>query len=110
MLLKHGADAKAINVDHDTPLHRAPRIREDSVKIMQMLVESGAELDARNKFGKTPLHVAVEREDVEGVKWLVRAGCRLDVRDNRGKTALDTLNGRNTRPLLSEILGESGRI
>jgi hypothetical protein len=110
MLLKHGADTKAIDVDHDTPLHRAPRIREDSVKIMQMLVESGAELDARNKFGKTPLHVAVEREDVEGVKWLVRAGCRLDVRDNRGKTALDTLNGRNTRPLLSEILGESGRI
>ncbi len=53
LAVKSGADVNATDAIGNTALHYAAYLRVDSV--VQFLVESGARLDARNKFGETPL-------------------------------------------------------
>jgi ankyrin repeat protein len=48
-----GADVNAVDQMGNTALHYAAYLRVDSV--VQFLVENGARMDVRNKFGETPL-------------------------------------------------------
>ena len=56
LALKLGADVNASNDEGDTALHGAARIKSDA--IVQLLVDSGARMDAKNKLGQTPLFIA----------------------------------------------------
>ena len=53
LAVKTGADVNAADEMGNTALHYAAYLRVDSV--VQFLVENGARMDARNKFGETPL-------------------------------------------------------
>lgn len=61
-----------------------------SVKLAQMLIEKGAELDARDYFGKTAImslaEVALPRIDV--IKYLLELGADVDTRTRNGKDML----------------------
>lgn len=48
-----------------------------------LLVDSGAELDAANEKGLTPLHVAARHGHINLVRLLCHAGCDVD-KTNRG--------------------------
>ncbi len=52
-----GNDPNAVNEDGDTALHGAAR-RERADSIVQFLVDHGANLNAKNKMGWTPLFIA----------------------------------------------------
>jgi ankyrin repeat protein len=53
LAVKAGADVNAADEMGNTALHYAAYLRVDSV--VQFLVENGARMDVRNKFGETPL-------------------------------------------------------
>jgi ankyrin repeat protein len=53
LAVKTGADVNAADEMGNTALHYAAYLRVDSV--VQFLVENGARMDVRNKFGETPL-------------------------------------------------------
>jgi ankyrin repeat protein len=55
VLIEHGADVNAATTDGATVLHQAVGHGDDIVKF---LVEKGAKLDAKDKFGRTALDVA----------------------------------------------------
>ncbi|OJD26920.1 hypothetical protein ACJ73_01697 [Blastomyces percursus] len=62
-LLKHKADANAIDNDGNTPLHCAlnrwlKTDESDGFSIVKLLVEKGADLEAHNRYGNTVLHEA----------------------------------------------------
>ncbi|OWZ05549.1 hypothetical protein PHMEG_00022343 [Phytophthora megakarya] len=63
-LLASGADVKLGDDDMDTPLHRC-----ESVECAKLLLERGADLNARNSEGQTPYDVAIE-DDHEQLKML----------------------------------------
>ncbi len=69
-----------------TPLHWA--CRAGSVACAKLLLDHGAEVDARNKARRTPLHLAAESGRQESVKLLARAGADLDAQDRKGRTPL----------------------
>jgi ankyrin repeat protein len=57
LLVDAGVDVNAADEDGDTALHRAVRIRSNS--IVQLLFDKGARLDAKNVLGETPLMAAL---------------------------------------------------
>jgi ankyrin repeat protein len=67
-----------------TPLHQAAA--NGSAEAMRLLVEAGAEIDAVNDFGATPLMWAIG--EPEKVRMLVGAGANVNARSKMGRTPL----------------------
>lgn len=69
------------------------------IALMRRLIEEGADVEARNHYGDTPLHLAVdwscnsprdaaEPEQIAAVALLLEAGADPDARNNAGNTPL----------------------
>ncbi|XP_023315859.1 uncharacterized protein LOC111693916 [Trichogramma pretiosum] len=92
ILLRHGADPNKQDVEKSTPLHALARLclcqctnairfcdyRRPVDKIVQILIEYGANIEARNSDGNSPLDLAVSCFDVQLVKSLLEHGASLD--------------------------------
>ena len=69
-----------------TALHYAARGRGPG--IVQLLLDSGASVNARADDGRTPLHFAALSSQQEIVQLLLDSGASVDARDDRGQTPL----------------------
>ncbi len=83
LLLKNGADVHAQEgmLTH-TPLHFAAALRSNSPKEnIELLIQFGADIEAKDSYGKTPLYCAVERvEDMStGAKRAVCVGIAIQL-------------------------------
>lgn len=63
--------------------------RGGSLAIAKRLMEGGADVNATEIHGSTPLQIAAENGHVELVEWLVRNGASLDAATPSGMRALD---------------------
>jgi hypothetical protein len=87
-LINHGADVnKAGTVG--TPLHAAAK--RGYVDAIQMLLKAGADVDARDAAGNTPLHVAGTFEARDA---LVKAGADVNAANAAGSTPLHVAAGQ----------------
>lgn len=116
-LLKAGASADASNEERQNALMWASA-GGASWKILHRLVEAGADLEAADVYGRTPVHFAVEANQESSLKDLVELGARLDVRDgywiskttfvdDDGLTPIDKAV-KAMNPRLVEVLLEMG--
>ena len=55
--------------------------------IVQELLESGANINAMDSRGKTPLHLAVSAKTIEVVKVLLKRGADPDIMDEKVNTS-----------------------
>jgi ankyrin repeat protein len=55
---------------------------------VQDLLERGADLEAKNEEGWTPLHLASYKDNIETTKLLIDAGADVEAKDNHGMTPL----------------------
>ena len=86
-----------------TPLHQAQR--NQNVEIFEYLVSAGADVNATNQSGLTPLHEAARWNwNIEVVKFLVSKGANVYARDNTGKTPLDYAKERERNHAIVEYL------
>lgn len=58
----------------------------DKPECCRVFVELGADVNARNRWGRAPIHQACSHACFENVKLLTDAGADVNVEDNRGKT------------------------
>jgi ankyrin repeat protein len=65
-----------------------------SGSIASVLVEAGAEVDARDSVGRTPLHYAAEQGYDRIVSVLLEGGADVTARDRAGATPLDLAKAR----------------
>jgi len=73
--------------DTHTPLH--DMAYDASVKVFEFLVSQGADVNAKNKNGETPFHVAARKnENVEVFEFFVSQGADVNVKDEHGMTPL----------------------
>ncbi|KAI5844043.1 ankyrin repeat-containing domain protein [Morchella snyderi] len=105
LLLDYRADIHSRDGYRATPLHIAAKCGEalspgmfllpESLKargrlardqITSLLIERGADCNARDQGGKTPLHNAVESQNVGLVRMLLEAGADKEVMSWAGKT------------------------
>jgi ankyrin repeat protein len=69
-----------------TPLFYAAK--EGAFAIADLLIRSGANVNARDKTSLTPLHYAARFFQLDLAKLLIKNGAEVDARDNDGNTPL----------------------
>ena len=82
---------KEVEVDHTdddrcTALHLAAD--KNHADVVQVLIDAGADIEARDNTGYSPLHFACRSGSLDTVKLLVRAGAGVCVTGNDGHTCL----------------------
>ncbi|KAL0963443.1 hypothetical protein UPYG_G00306470 [Umbra pygmaea] len=94
-LLQSGADVQA-GCGRDTPLHVA--VRGGGVRLVELLMDYGADGCCRNSDGKTPLELASADSMVRIMMQkrgpcTLRQLCRLCIRRSLGRVRLDRMSG-----------------
>jgi len=84
LLEQHGADPNIGDDEGWRPLHFA-----GDARMVQLLLDHGAEIDGVNSSDETALMLAARSKDTEQSRILLRNGASLSLRDDRGNTALD---------------------
>lgn len=93
LLLEAGADVDIRNESESTgarggtPLHSAAFWGRDIAAAL--LINAGADVNARGDKGSTPLHSAARLTNVRMAKLLLDNGALIDPMDNNGETPLD---------------------
>jgi truncated hemoglobin YjbI len=100
-LVRSGANVNAADgVKHCTPLHMAAR--RGSVEVAKVLLECGAEVEARDSVGDTSLRRAVNCDKTAVAAVLLKSGADVRSLGSKGKTPMtaarsgamkETLNG-----------------
>ena len=75
LLLKHGADPNATcGIGQDTALHKA--VQDGHTRVIEILVDAGADINAQDKWGATPLDRALMCEHSDVAAILRRHGAK----------------------------------
>lgn len=74
------------NTDTDTPLHWA--LKNGQVYASKLLIDNGADVNAKNNDGHTPLHYACVFGHVDAAKLLIHNEANVNAKDNDGYTPL----------------------
>ena len=77
LALKRGMKYDLVDEDGNTPIHYAAECGTGGAECIQLLVDSGGDVNARNKFGRTPIFSAVASENLAAVVELIKCGSRL---------------------------------
>ena len=119
-LIKHGANVN-IGWEYGTPLHEAAlcsffvsdlnnqlvlhnhRISDDAyVATCECLLRHGANVNAKDYFGETPLHYAGRGGSLEVINLLINNGADITAKDNLGRTPLRKCTVEDVRCALED--------
>lgn len=101
-LLSHGADPKCVTSMHSkTTLHYAIRNAVMNEKLLNVLLERGVDVDAKDHHGRTALHMLSDvrprglweywtpkRPYNKVIRILLKHDCDMDAQDEKGRTPL----------------------
>jgi uncharacterized protein len=120
LLLAKGADVNASTIDGDTPLHKAARVLDYygdysilqrntplhnfNRDVLELLLAKGADVNAKNKEGETPLHTAAEKGYSYLAELLLAKKADVNVKNNRGETPLHVAAICNRKDIVELLL------
>ncbi len=83
--LEHGGNPNIVakGMFEDTPIFRA---LSQGIEKVEILLDAGANIDARNKFGTTPVMTVAGRGDFDLVYYLLERGADYKIKNNAGWT------------------------
>ena len=89
-----------------TPLHLASLYGR--LEVAAFLIDSGADIDAREEDGETPLHSAAWRSRLDMGRMLIERGSNLEIRNNWGRTPLLIVARETGSAEMASLLIEAG--
>ncbi|MCL5102810.1 MAG: ankyrin repeat domain-containing protein [Armatimonadetes bacterium] len=104
LLLERGA--KLTNKIEYTPLHFAAY--NGHAGTARLLIDYGADVNARDSSGRTPIHEAAETNSASVIELLVSSGAGVDMRDNGGRTPLQVAREKHSELAIRLLAGETG--
>ena len=78
-----------------------------NIEAVKQHLATGADVNAKNKVGQTPLHRAALYSQKEIVELLIAGGANVNAKDKEGDTPLDWVDGE-TADLLRKHGGKTG--
>jgi ankyrin repeat protein len=104
LLLERGSDANALSINQmrNTPLHAALAgpMAADGVRL---LVDAGANVNARQHGGYTPLHAAANRGAVEIIDLLLERGADPSAAAEDGRRPIDFARERGHQSVIDRL-------
>lgn len=110
LLLRDGnADPNSEDFDHRTPLHAAISKSDSAFDIIEALVSWGANVNAKDVYGFTALHLAALDGLAHCVELLIYHGSDVTTKSRKGTTALNVINRKTPASLaiVSQKLDEA---
>ncbi|KAK9882095.1 hypothetical protein WA026_018941 [Henosepilachna vigintioctopunctata] len=99
LLRKGNADPNISDCDKRTPLHAAVGKAARSYDIIEILVSWGAEVNTKDQYGYTPLHIAALNELSQCVEILIYHGADVTAKSKLGITALGIITRKTPASL-----------
>ena len=93
--LEAGTADRQTGIGDRTPLHYAVYLSSRKAENTAALLEAGANVNARDNSGHTPLMLAVRRQNAEVVNILLDAGANAQLRNCRKEIAFDYARGKS---------------
>ena len=88
LLMRHGASANQVSGEGVPALCLAAgRIDPEGVNVMKALLDGGANINARDAKGQTPLHYAAKVGNIEAINFLMEHSIDSYALDNNGDVA-----------------------
>lgn len=108
LLIEKGAIINAVssNVQKVTPLHAAAAA--NSLELCTLLLDHGADVNARQQDDFTPLHAAAQNGNVELVRLFLRLGAEVNVRTISGLSPLQLAMASKNKQVIKLILDAGG--
>ena len=91
MLLSHGVNSNATNHRGETALHVMSRCRhhsKDSVRVAELLLQRGIDVNMQDKDRDSPLHSAAYNGKLEIIRVLLKHGATANAKNDRDETPL----------------------
>jgi len=107
-LVAQRVDVNAQEADGTTALHWA--VHHDQLPIVELLLKSGANPRAANRYGITPLHLAATNADAAIVERLLQAGADANAALPGGETPLMTAARSGDVPTLKALLAHGADV
>jgi len=108
-LLKGGAKVDSLDGNLETPLFRAVHSicadQADTDSVVALLLDHGANPNAKSTDGWTPLFWAVQRNNLLVAKLLLQKGADSAIADQDGKTPLSLAVEKKNRKMIELLLG-----
>lgn len=100
LLLRDGnADPNAEDFDHRTPLHAAVGKADSAFEIIELLISWGANVNSKDVYCFTPLHLAALDGLAHCVELLIYHGADVSTKSKKGTTALNVINRKTPASL-----------
>ena len=100
ILLRDGnADPNAEDFDHRTPLHAAVGKSDSAFNILETLISWGSNVNAKDVYGFTPLHLAALDGLAHCVEMLIYHNADISTKSKKGPTALNVINRKTPASL-----------
>lgn len=84
--ISHDETFLKTNLCYRSLLHAAAE--EGDIKTIKTLLQSGADVNAQDNWGRTALHYSIKRNDFDAIKLLLNSKADANLKDNRGDTVL----------------------
>lgn len=110
-ILYRGCNPNTADGEGITSMHCAAEFnRIEVMKELARVAGDSLMVDAKDKFGWTPLHSAVHLGNIEAVKVLLEMGANPMVQNNIGKTTIHVAAAQNRKEIVQLLLDAGGNV